>query len=614
MDAVIILKEQSVNVENTSVNYRGMTFTGPSITTTRVFIVKLFNEAAVKKYGSVELSYRERFGNEIPCGYMARARVLKPEGQINKVNENEVNNIVTLSTPGGTPLERKLILTIPNLSAGDVLQYETQLNEPFSYTNGGIFFYNDRDYALFSNLNITLPNKQDYDIYSFPEDKIGTPKIQQLSKTYGSGETRFWSVKNLNAIPDEPYSRPFEDVSMMTCVVGKEAGRFDVSSWPKLLKRYYDDFFDKGKASSSNCEDLGLPEEKVIASIEQVDSLYYKIKKQFRLYPYSDVFPEREASDLIKAKKGDASELALLMMKILKRWKTESNPALIRDKRTGVWEKTVPTLEWFTRAGLIVNVNGVEKLYDFDRSIPNIYEFPSFLSEVDVYVINARDAVIKNVGVKTNPEDHGITEEHTITIGSDRSLYDSLSYSSRGRMAEQFREKHYELEMQGVKDNYRKKFLGSQFQTLDSVTVNDFYDSPECALRASGKLKASAEEIDSFLVIKPGNSVFSDFRNTLYSARRKTDIILPAALKLKLVNKIKLPGGYKLKSAVVNKNVSSPFKAEFNISSKEENGMLTVTCELVFKEEAIKQSYFKDLISLIDKAISEAGRDIVLIR
>jgi len=48
-DAVIILQEKSFIIEDSELEYRGTTLTGPSTTISNILIVKLFNEIAVKR-------------------------------------------------------------------------------------------------------------------------------------------------------------------------------------------------------------------------------------------------------------------------------------------------------------------------------------------------------------------------------------------------------------------------------------------------------------------------------------------------------------------------------------------------------------------------------------
>ena len=215
-DAVIILKEQSINMFPSTVSFRSSDIKGPSVITSNIIIAKLLNEASVKRYGNFEYEYNEPYGNDIPFVFDVKARVLKPNGNIEVVNKKDIKNIVSLERKDGTPLRRKVLFDIPNLAVEDIVQIEYELHQPLSEKLGGTFYYNDRDYVVYSNAYLTLPVDATPSFNSFPQSKMPEPKVEQLSKNYGSGKTYFWSVQNLNSIPDEPFSFSFEDQSYLT--------------------------------------------------------------------------------------------------------------------------------------------------------------------------------------------------------------------------------------------------------------------------------------------------------------------------------------------------------------------------------------------------------------
>lgn len=98
MDAVIVLKDQSYKISTSSIIYRGLSLSGPSIVKTAITIVKTFNEAGVDRHANFEYDYFEPFGDEIPCGFQIQARVLKPSGKINKISSKNVRTIVSFKS------------------------------------------------------------------------------------------------------------------------------------------------------------------------------------------------------------------------------------------------------------------------------------------------------------------------------------------------------------------------------------------------------------------------------------------------------------------------------------------------------------------------------------
>ena len=301
-DAVIIIKEQSLNMTNNQGNFSR----GPVEETSKILIVKLLTEAGVSRYGSFEYEYYEPFGNDIPCGFIVKARVKKPDGKVEVLDEKEIKKIVSLRWHDGTPMQRKVMFNIPNLAVGDIVQIEYQLVEAYSKEYGGTFFYNDKDYVIISNVYLTLPSDDEFSVSSFPEEKIGEPVIRQMSKNYGAGKTYFWSVKNLNSIPDEPYSFPFEDQSYMTAFTVHFDWTFSdmAKDWKGLGKYLFERVIDKGSVSRSEIENLSLPREISSINFDKTDSLYTILKRNFRVIDYNSIYPKKDFSDLLKLKKG----------------------------------------------------------------------------------------------------------------------------------------------------------------------------------------------------------------------------------------------------------------------------------------------------------------------
>ncbi|MEW6509717.1 MAG: DUF3857 domain-containing protein [Bacteroidota bacterium] len=140
-DGVIVLKEQSLNVHRSEITYRGVDLVGIAMTRTTVLIAKVFNEAGVRRLGSFEFEYKEYFGNEIPAGFAARARVQKPDGSVIVMPDRDVSVIVSHQDKHGEPIARKALFKVPDLMPGDIVQLEYSLTEPFSRTYSGIFYY-----------------------------------------------------------------------------------------------------------------------------------------------------------------------------------------------------------------------------------------------------------------------------------------------------------------------------------------------------------------------------------------------------------------------------------------------------------------------------------------
>ena len=107
------------------------------------------------------------------------------------------------------------------------------------------------------------------------------------------------------------------------------------------------------------------------------------------------------------------------MYKILAKWDYTPRIILIRDKRHGKYESFVPTLEWFDRLALLVKIDSVEKVYDFDPSIQNNYENPWFFNSVQFFVVDEDKGFNKDFSFATTPDKNTVIEKHTLKISPD---------------------------------------------------------------------------------------------------------------------------------------------------------------------------------------------------
>lgn len=615
-DAVVIVKEVSYNCEEKDIYYSGLPFKGMYTTMSHVTIAKLFNEAAVDRYGTVEFSYEEPYGNDIRNAYELRIRVLKPDGSIKEVDDDEIHNIVMVENAEGEPFVRKVICKIPNLAVNDVVQIEYGYSQVFTFGWSQVFAYNEPDPVLFSNLYITLPAKFEADFYSFPEERIGKPQQQQISKTFGSGKTYFWSVKNLNGIRNEPYSIPFMDQALITAFVvsSRSVGVYKpADSWAEIGRQFSEYELDKDDLRESQFAKLGFTMKRDGVTMATADSLYSAIRKFFTLNSYNVVFPEsKKVSRLFDRKKGDASDLSYIMLTALHQWKQEAQAVFLRDRRQGQYEVGVPTMKWFDRLGVLVSINGVEKLYDFDESIPEHFVTPWFLKDITVGVIAPDGVTHRRVNPYSSAGQGTVLEQHTLSFDAAMKIADSMTVSLSGGPAQHLRQRissRSEDETQLLLKNY------ATAECLSSVTVMDHSDirrADPVRLSYSGPSHSTAEQLDAFLTLRLRNDALKGFHNALYSTARRNDVQLDEPVTMTMEWTVLLPKGYAVSSTDGNRVFTGPGGSTGVVRRTPSADKLLVKAEVVCPQTFMPYNQYPALMKLLDDVQAEAGKDVVL--
>ncbi len=601
-DAIIILKEQSIQVTE-----------GYSVIN-KTMIVKLLTETAVQKYGTFELEFYQIYTSYYSFKNKFIYRVLKPDSTIEDIDPNEVKNIFETSSGNDRSLLRKSIIKIPNLKINDVLQIEHSIIEP-RQGSAEIFYYNDDEIVLTSKLNLTVQKGLDVKFYSIPENKINGPQVNEYGISVGVGKTYSWTVNNLPAIIEEPFSLSFESQSMITAFVIKESNGAERRNWNDLIK-HYNHYFSKS---------LGTRKERLTefanqisvsdSTVEFIDTLYHNLRNYFILKKENEIYPNiRFVDDILTNKKGNASDLSFVFSKILETKNIKTNFFFIKDKRFGIFEKTIPTLGWFNRIGTVVYVGQRKLFYDFDTSISNIYDLPWYLKGTEVVIAGKDSAEVLFIPEGSKTSENSMMEIHSINFFSEVNLRDSLNIFLKGFKASQFRDSYEDAEESEIKsylENIGKQYFVGK---VDSVWHNDFIENQAVNLGIKGKSKNEAESIDSFLVVKLENKLFKEFRNLLNTTNRKNDIVFDGPFQFDLIWRIQVPDQYSVKTELKSKQISGPGNAKALVSFSFNDDVLIKSVKIKFPEAFIGINEFPLLQSFIEYSNNELEKDILFVK
>ena len=269
---------------------------------------------------------------------------------------------------------------------------------------------------------------------------------------------------------------------------------------------------------------LDIPKQKDSLTFSYVDSLYTKIKRKFRFEKSNSIYPSFDIEKLFSSNKADASDAGFLLFEILKKWDQDVQLVLIRDKREGEMIEDIPSLTWFDRVGVMVTLNKVEKLYDFDKSIANLYEVPWFLADVNLRVITDLGGYFRKIGLDCGPSKNQLIEGHTLSFAPDDKMKDTMQLCYSGSFATDLRGDFYNIESKDINKQLRKDYFPGCFSELDTISHNDFFENPQIKIMLAGNLAGTVERIDSFFVVKPLELSLSRLRESMFSSARKNDI------------------------------------------------------------------------------------------
>jgi len=613
-DAVILLKEQSFTEgphSKLDVTPGGgfTVYVSHEITiTSEVIVAKVFNNAGVEHFGSFEYEYPYFRDREERHTFNVHARVMKPDSTVWVMPDSAVSTIEGAATGSGKTLTQKTFFKMNNLAPGDIIQIEYLHAAPYSSLRRVLFFYHSRYPVLHSNVIINMDKDVKVDYLSFPPDKVGEPVVKQI----GSTISHVWSVSNLSGIPEEPFCRPFDDVSYMTTVIN-HPDESDGNGWRPLAKDYLRWYVDKGSIPKSFMKQIGLDPSLQNPGWEDINRVYTLLRKYFKLSRNNSLHPGVGAlDDIIEEKEGDASDLAYMMLKVLERWGVATTPLLIRDKRDGIYETSVSSLVWFDRLALLVSLQGADRVFDFDRSIPSRFELPWFLNGINVLALHDTGVAHLYINAISSLKEHTSKEIHTVTLSSKKTALDSICFRLRGALAERLRKNLYPLKGEELITEERELIGKYALRDVDTSSMNSFLDESEISLYGKGTSQGAFSAVDSFVTFQPRNHLLREFREKFSASERYDDIFLDEPFEYSLQWIVKAPPGCIISQLPAPASFENPAIASSQIFYLKLNDTTCfVKSEVVFNSARIHQEQYKEFVGIIDNIIQATERDLL---
>lgn len=604
-DAIIILREISYKVEPTAMMVAGMSLEGISTTHSKIEIIKLLTENAVDEFGTFEYSYSEPWGDLITCGFSAKIRVLKPDGSIEVVPQEKMETIDVLVDEEGTVRRRKAALKIPNLEIGDIIQKETTLTKPFSLSYGRIFFVDTKHPTLFTNLYITLPIEFDASYYSFPEGSMPEPAIEQISKGFGAGETHFWNLSESQKLYGESYSLPMQDRSRHVIFnVDSRGSWVNHRDWETIGESFYNRLDNEYRVSKSDYTELGLKEILDHDSLawETIDSVYTSIRSNFINDEDDYRYPQFNSIDgLLKRSHATATDMAMLMFTIMEQQGEDVKYFLVRDEREGLVRNEISSLMWFDRFGISVEKGGVKRLYDFDKAIPQKYEFPWFLEKAWGLSVGKNIQMLAKFDNWTDQKvKHDYSEKHQIKLDVENgTVVTELDLTLSGIWASEFRNRYHDLSKPEMEEYLKETLENSTFKEVETLQTSNVNRDALITFNAVGEPQYTTFFDEDMISLSVKNYALRRFLNSIETRFRHNDLNIKRARSLNSSYEIEIPDGY-----VVNelpkptiRQVGSALSAVCRF--RVEDSKLIITTTIRLNKPMVSRGAFESLYSAL---------------
>jgi hypothetical protein len=452
-----------------------------------------------------------------------------------------------------------------------------------------------------------MPRNEKITFVNFPAESFGPGEVTES----GRNVTTSWTLRNLPAVPSEPYGRPFADVSYLTTVVD-QVNEPDSNGWRPLGKEYFKYVMDRGSVPSSFIEKLGLDPRLKSPEWTDIEKLYTALRKYFTLKPTNEPYVYPEGLDKrIEEKEGDASDVAHVMAKILDRWEVKYAGVLIRDKRQGAYELRVPSYVWFDRLGVMVTLKDRTMVYDFDRSIASKYEYPWYLNPTAMFAVSDTGGAHIMIRVPSPWREHISQEQHVIALHPGKKATDSVAFALKGAAAQTLRGLIADKAGEELNAFVRSYLESYALVNADESSINDFLNEPTIRIGGRGESRSAAAAVDSFLTLKPKNHLLRHFRSEFPASERHYDVYLRDLFAYTLMWQMSAPPGYAISRVPEEAQVLGPKGMTAQIAYLCQEDTLTVKADILFNSPSVPMEKYAEWRKFLDDANNAMEREIV---
>ncbi|UZT97735.1 transglutaminase [Chryseobacterium fluminis] len=465
-------------------------------------------------------------------------------------------------------------LAFPNVKDGSVLEYQYEVISPFLFAIPEIMIESDTpslytEYVLENPLNIA---------YNINYTGSITPKYRVVEERnlYGTQyKTYRFGYENIKGFKTEKFVK--NDRNYRTKISAELNStnfrelKLYSSSWEQIKERLYqnEDFGGELKKTRLAKEILPAGISGLGSDIEKADAVFKYVQNTFTWNKDRGIYTEQGLKKLVETKTGNAAEINLLLIAMLREAGIKADPILISTVNNGLINLASPNVSNLNFVIAAIKVDDVYHLYDATSKQSSMDQLPP--RDWNEYgILLSKDKVQQLSMVNAKPSFTYLTA--TAKINDNGSISGTYSDKDTGAFA-MFAKENYDDNTDKYKKQYKENFA-IDFTNIDSKVLNNG-DFESTMNFSSDNL---IDRIGKKMIINPMlflNKNSNEFDQT--EARRYTiDFISPYTRVKKIL--LEIPDGYVVEELPKNKKIVTEDKEiEYSYSVAQKGNTLEIT-------------------------------------
>ena len=517
----------------------------------------------------------------------------------------------------------KISFTMPALKPGCIVDIQYRINSESLWNIRDWTFQRDEP-VLWSEYRIIYPKNISYAVVYMGYEPWEVNEYKEVKQNFrGTAALRIgdnascnyyrWAVKNAPALRDEPYITTIDDYTNRVNIqlagyafyqIGKKQ---ILTDWKTLANELLDneDFGDK--IDPDEVEELTADITKdLVSPKDKMEAIYNWIKNSIVWSEENRVFAENDVDDVIEYKKGNSSEITMLLISMLGSAGINADPVILSTRSNGQIQELYPIISQFNYVLARVLIGKKEYFIDATDPLRPIDLLPTKVLNVRGLLIQEDNPVWVNLSSQKINRDKAVVN---VNLNTDGTLSSTIEESfGEYRSLSLRRNIGNEDDIDVVKDLFDTESSGF---TIDSVNVSE-KDSVGLPLKIqTGISSSSYTQLGGDLIYFNPTMIHRLSDNPFKAKVRNFPIDYSYPRGNTIIMNITIPDGYTLKEKYENKNITVGKFASYKRMSVVQDNIIQIMSKFEIRESKIASTYYPYLKEFYARVIANESEMLV---
>jgi hypothetical protein len=527
-------------------------------------------------------------------------------------------------------------ITMPNIKEGSIIEYKYSIKSPFISTFPKWNFQYEIP-VNYSEYKTQVPEYYTYNVYRRGAIKINetksivsrnlilnntelvgngmTMKYQNDTRTINYNENNVtYKVENCPSLRDESYvnnidnykSGIYHELSIKK--MPESNAEYFATSWEDVVRKIYEneDFGTQIKKDNYYEEDIKTIKNSSKSMEEKAIDIFHLVQNRMTWNKFNGYLCNDGVKKAYQEKTGNASEINLMLVSMLKEIGLNASPVLISTRSNGI--SLFPSRSAFNFVLASVTINDKITLFDATNKIsgPNILPY----SDLNWFgQLIKEDGTSETIDLMPNfYSENNVTMLATIDVNGEITGKVKENYTNYFAM--NYMEKNLNLNQDNYLEKLEQKYNGIEISNFE-LTNNNSYTDP-IVEKYDFKSTNLIDKIDQNLFIYP-LLFLTQSQNPFKQETREYPIDFTFPIKNRYMINLTIPDGYQVDTLPSNISFSLPNNyGSFNITISSLNNKIQIISNFIISTSIIPSDDYNSLKEFFRLVIEKQKEKIVL--